>query len=136
MQIRLFELHFIKETTLESLVHILGKIGCGNKNAIKLLYLLKNDILDIVLQFIHSLLCTHHTLTDDGICLIEEQNRSLCRLFHHLSVIIKDTLDVLFALPYPHTLDIRDVNLYKVTTRFPGYLKNRLRLSSTWCTIE
>lgn len=60
-----------KETTLNSHVHVLCEVGCGDENTIQLLYLLKDDVLNTVLHLLHSSFRSHLTLADDSISLIE-----------------------------------------------------------------
>ena len=107
----LLELNLIEEPTLESLIHVLSEVGGGNHDAIKILHLLKNDVLDGVLHLINWSLCSFLAFVDDGISLIKEQDWGLFALLYLISIGIKETFDVFLAFAHPAALDFGDINL-------------------------
>ena len=48
----LLELDFVKESAFKGLVHILNEVGGGDKDTVKVLHLLKDNVLDGVFHFV------------------------------------------------------------------------------------
>ena len=68
----LLELDLVEETALESLVQVLLQVGGGNHDAVELLHLLEDDVLDGVLHLVNRILRTVLALADNGVGLVEE----------------------------------------------------------------
>ena len=69
---RLLKLNFVEESAFKSIVHITSQVCGGNKNAIKVFHLLKDDVLDRVLHLVDGCLRSFESFVDDGVSLIEE----------------------------------------------------------------
>ena len=68
----LLELDLIEEAALKGRVEILRQVGGCNHNAVELLHLLQDDVLDGVLHLVHRTLCSLLADTDNGIGFVEE----------------------------------------------------------------
>ena len=68
----LLKLDLVEETALEGFVHIGGEVGGGDEDAIELLHLLEDDVLDGILHLVDTARHILESGADDGIGLIEE----------------------------------------------------------------
>ena len=109
-------MNLIKETAFKSLIHVLRHVCSGNQNTIKRFHLLQDNILNGVLHFVNGTFSSFLSFPDNGICLVEQQNRGNLEFFDLLAIGIKDLLDILFAFTDPHTFDFRDIYLHDISS--------------------
>lgn len=128
--------NLIEEAALESLVHILGKIGRGDESAVERLHLLEDDVLNRVLNFVHSPFCSFLTFVDDSVCYVEQEDGRNRTLFHLCLVAVKLLLDVFLTFTNLATLDLRNVHLHDVAAGLPCQLQHGLSLAGSWGTVK
>ncbi len=71
------ELYLEKEAPLKCRIQAAFKVSCGDEYPLLLLHLLQNDVLDGVLRLVHTAMLIFQTLAENGIRLIEKQNRKI-----------------------------------------------------------
>ena len=132
----LVELYLIEEAALKGFVEVACQVGGGDEDAVKVFYLLQDDVLHGIVHLIDRVLYVLRTLVDDGICLVEEEDGHHIAGLTELAIMGKDLLDVLLALAYPLVAQSGYIDLHDVAPRLPGYLKDGLGLTRARRTIE
>ena len=130
------ELNFVEEAALECAVKITLEVGRGDEDAVKVLHLLQQDVLEGVLHLVHCIFGTTLALADDGIGLVEEQDGRHLAAVHRLTVAFKQRLEVLFAFAHPLALDLRHIDRHNGATRAARQLIDGLGLARAGAAVK
>ena len=103
---RLTEVHLEDEAALERRVEVAGEVGGGDHDALERLHLLKDDVLDAVLHLVHSAGRTFHPHSEDGVGLVEEEDRSYLAVTDERFVLIEERADVFLTVTDPLALEL------------------------------
>ena len=117
------EFHLEDEAAGEGLVaEVPGKIGGGNQDTVQILNGVKADVLDGVHHLVHAVLGILHTLGEDGVGLVEKENRGILFLAAHTAVRVEYALDNLLGIANPLALELGHIHGKNVTAGAAGKL--------------
>ena len=136
--VRLVELHLVNETALEGRIEVTRQVRGGNENTVEVLHFLQNNVLHSIVHFLHLRTVTPYfaALAEDGVGLVEEQDRHNLTPLTEIAVAVEHLFDILLALAHELVAQTRNIHLHKVATGLTCYLQNGLGLACTRCAIE
>ena len=94
-RVRPLETDLVEEASLEGRVEVLGQVGRGDQDPVQGFHLLQDDVLDAVLHLVDGVFRPIHPLPEDGVRLVEEQDRGDFRALNQKPVPVEHGLDVL-----------------------------------------
>ena len=130
------ETDLVEEAAFEGRVEILGQVGRGDQDPVQGLHLLQDDVLDAVLHLVDGVFRPIHPLSENGVRLIEEQDRGDFRALNLQPVPVEHGLDVLLGVADPLAFDLRDMDGQDTPSGLPGELVNRFGLPGSRIAIE
>lgn len=126
IDVRLVELNLVDEASFKSRIEVLGKVGGGYHDALKVLHLLKDDILQGVLHLVHCLFCFGPSYSEDCVCFIEKQDRRNFAVLHDVLYSSKSSFTVFSESP-THLLLSWDTSTMKIPLPVCGQSGKRSR---------
>ena len=130
------KLHLEQKPALEGAVEVASKVSGGNEDAVELLHLFQDDVLDGVFHPFHRVVHIGETASKQSVSLVEKQNRRHHRGFYRRLILAEDGFDVFLALANPFVAYPGHVDLKDAAPCGARQLHHGLGLASARRTIE
>ena len=130
------ELHLVEETALESRVEVAHQVRGGNQDAVEVLHLLQDDVLQGVVHLVDARLHVLETLHKDGVRLVEQEDGCALVLAAEATVDVEQALDVLLAVAHPLAAEFRHIDHEDVAAGLARQLEGAGGLAGARRTVE